>query len=65
MVFKGERLGGGEMCWWCWIGNTIKLDCNDHCTTINVINSLSNKKDIKNSYIIHESGQLQGFLKIH
>ena len=25
-------------------GNTIKLDCDDHCTTINVINSLSNKK---------------------
>ena len=21
-----------------------KLDCDDHCTTINVINSLSNKK---------------------
>ena len=26
-----------------WDGNPIKLDCNDHCTTINVINSLSNK----------------------
>ena len=24
--------------------NTIKLDCDDHCTTINVINSLNNKK---------------------
>ena len=27
-----------------WDGNPIKLDCYDHCTTINVINSLSNKK---------------------
>ena len=26
-----------------WDGNPIKLDCDDHCTTINVINSLSNK----------------------
>ena len=25
-------------------GNPIKLDCDDHCTTLNVINSLSNKK---------------------
>ena len=27
-----------------WVGNPIKLDCDDHCITINVINSLSNKK---------------------
>ena len=27
-----------------WDGNPITLDCNDHCTTISVINSLSNKK---------------------
>jgi len=28
-----------------WDGNSIKLDCDDHCTTINVIiNSLGNKK---------------------
>ena len=27
-----------------WDGNTTKLDCDDHCTTINVIYSLSNKK---------------------
>ena len=27
-----------------WDGNPIKLDCGDHCTTINVMNSLSNKK---------------------
>ena len=29
-----------------WDGNPIKLDCDDRCTTINVINSLSNKKTI-------------------
>jgi len=27
-----------------WDGNPIQLNCDDHCTTINVINSLSNKK---------------------
>ena len=27
-----------------WDRNPIKLDCDGHCTTINVINSLSNKK---------------------
>lgn len=32
-----------------WDGKPIKLDCDDHCTTVNVINSLSNlKKTIKN-----------------
>ena len=31
-----------------WDGNPIKLDCDDHCTTINVINSLTNKKIYKN-----------------
>ena len=31
-----------------WDGSAIKLGCDDHCTTINVINSLSNlKKEIK------------------
>ena len=36
-----------------WEGNPIKLDCDDHCTTINVINSLSNKnnKIKQNSYM--------------
>ena len=28
-----------------WDGNPIKLDCDDHCTTINAINSLSKKKE--------------------
>ena len=27
-----------------WDGNPIILGCDDHCTTINVINSLSKKK---------------------
>ena len=27
-----------------WDGNPIKLDCDDHCTTINVRNSLSYKQ---------------------
>ena len=27
-----------------WDENPMKLDCDDHCTTINVINLLSNKK---------------------
>ena len=31
-----------------WDGNAIKLGYDDHCTTINVINSLSNI--LKNSY---------------
>ena len=29
-----------------WDGNPIKLDCDDHCTTINVTNSFSNTKKI-------------------
>ena len=28
-----------------WDGNPIKLDCDDHSTTINVINSLSNNNN--------------------
>ena len=34
---QGDALG-------LWDGNPIKLECDDHCTTINVINSFSNKK---------------------
>ena len=33
-----------------WDGKPIKLDCDDNCTTINVINSLSNKK-LKSKYL--------------
>ena len=52
MVSKRDSLGGGGCVWdmlgvWdvlgVWDGNPIKLDCGDDCTTINVINSLSNK----------------------
>ena len=34
-----------------WDGNPIKLDCEDHCITIHVINSLSNKKFLKSLQI--------------
>ena len=30
-------------CTGVWDGNPIKLDCDDHCTIINVVNSLSNQ----------------------
>ena len=40
-----------ETCWgkWgdalgMWDGNPIKLDCDDHCLSINVINSLRKKE---------------------
>ena len=45
MVSKGDSLRGGGDALGLWDGNPIKLDCNDHCTTINVINSLSNLKN--------------------
>ena len=31
-----------------WDGNAVKFGCDDCCTTINVINSLSNKKKTNN-----------------
>ena len=34
-----------------WDGNAIKFGCDDWCTTINVINSLSNKKKKSSSLI--------------
>ena len=40
MVSKGDSLDVLGL----WDGNSIKLNCDDHCTTINVINSLSNKE---------------------
>ena len=47
MVSKWDRLGW----WWgglgVWDGNAIKLGCDDHCTTINVINLLSNKENVQ------------------
>ena len=42
MVSKGDSLGGA-LGW--WDRNPIKLDCDDHCTIINVINSQSNTKN--------------------
>ena len=36
-----------------WDGNTIKLDCDD-CSTINVINSLSNNNFLKKSIVKDE-----------
>ena len=37
-------MGGGGEALGLWDENPIKLDCDDHCTTINIINSLSDKK---------------------
>ena len=42
--FPDETILGWQDVLGVWDGNPIKLDCDDHCTTINVINSLSNKK---------------------
>ena len=42
MVSRGDSLGVGGDVLGLWDGNPIKLDCADHCTTTNVINSLSN-----------------------
>ena len=44
MVPKGDSSGGGGDALGLWDGNPTKLDCDDHCTTINVVNSLSNNK---------------------
>ena len=42
--FQRREVGGWGDALGVWDGNTIKLDSDDHCTAINVINSLSNKK---------------------
>ena len=44
MISKGDKLGGWGGVPGVWDGNAIKLGCDDHCTTINVINSLINLK---------------------
>ena len=44
MVSRGDSFGGWGDALGLWDGNPIKLYCEDHCTTTNVINSLSNKK---------------------
>ena len=38
MVAGGDSLGGGDVLG-LWDGNPVKLDCYDHYTTIDVINS--------------------------
>ena len=40
--FQMRQAGGWGDALMVWDGNAIKLGCDDHCTTINVINSLSN-----------------------
>ena len=47
MVSKGDSFVGGGDAVGLWDGNPIKLDCDDHCTTINVINSLKKINIIK------------------
>ena len=39
-VSKGDSLEGGAL--GIWNGSPIKLDCDNYCTTTNVINLLSN-----------------------
>ena len=50
LQFPKETVRGWGDTLGVWDGNPIKLDCDDHCTTINVINSLSNKKIKKSIY---------------
>ena len=40
--FQRRQVGGWADALGVWDENAIKLGCDDHCTTINVINSLSN-----------------------
>ena len=44
MVSKGDNWGEWGEALGLQDGNSIKLNCYDHCTPINVMNSLSNKK---------------------
>ena len=53
--FQMRQFGGRGNGLGFWDGNAIKLGCDDYCTTINVINSLSN---IKNTAIKKEDIQL-------
>ena len=53
MVSKGDSLRGWGDVLRLWDGNPIKLNCDDHCTTINVINSLSNKIFLIDSSHLH------------
>ena len=51
--FQRRQFGGWGDGLGVWDGNAIKLGCDDHCTTINVMNSLNNKK--KNGIIIERA----------
>ena len=42
VVSKGDSLWRVGYAFGLWDINPIKLDCDDHCKTINVIKSLSN-----------------------
>ena len=44
MVSKGDRLGGWGDKLGIWDGNAIKLGCDEHCITINVIKFTKLKK---------------------
>ena len=44
MVSREDSLGGGGDVLGLWDRNPVKLDCNDHYTTTDVINSLKKKK---------------------
>ena len=49
MVSGGDGLGGRGDVLRLWDGNPIKLDCDDHCKTTNVIKSLNNLKKCTNT----------------
>ena len=43
--FQSRQFRGWDDVLGLWDGNPIKLDCDDHGTTINVISLLNNKKN--------------------
>ena len=49
-ISKGDRLGFGGMDWGFWMEMLIKLGCDDHCTTINVIKFIELKKGVSHLY---------------
>ena len=52
LVTKGDRLGVGGM--GVWGGNAVKLGCDDHCTTINVIKFIELTKKEKSQWILQQ-----------
>ena len=54
MISKRDSLGVWGDALWLRDRNPIKMDCDNHCTTINAINSLS---DLKNN--VFRSGNIQ------